>query len=189
MLAAGYEKVYQTGPCFRREECGKRHRLEFTMLEWYRVHGDWMDVLQDAEQLLALCARETTGKTLLSFRQTINENALAAASPTDPTAGYERDYCLRQAENGAVIVSPGISPGEKNILRAVFEAGFPTIILQENGFAPLAKPGGKRFDACAQGRLLMLAPWEHHNRDIAIKRDQCLTLNQMAWAICNQQRP
>ncbi len=68
MLAAGYEKVYQTGPCFRREECGKRHRLEFTMLEWYRVHGNWMDVLQDAEQLLAQCARETTGKTLLSFR-------------------------------------------------------------------------------------------------------------------------
>lgn len=36
-------------------------------------------------------------KTLLSFRQTIIENALAAAaSPTDPTAGYERDYCLRR---------------------------------------------------------------------------------------------
>lgn len=70
MLAAGYEKIYQTGPCFRREECGSRHRLEFTMLEWYRVNGNWLDVLNDAEQLLALCAQETKGTTALSFRGT-----------------------------------------------------------------------------------------------------------------------
>lgn len=124
--------------------------------------------LLDAPQLIQVqCSREITPEQLAD----------------------RRDYCLRQAENGAVIVSPSISPGEKNIMRAVFEAGYPTIILQENGFAPLAKPGGKRFDACAQGRLLMLAPWEHHNRDITISRSQCLTLNQMAWAICNQPRP
>ena len=60
------------------------------------------------------------------------------------------------------------------------------VILQENGFAPLAKPGGARFDACADGRLLLLAPWPHHNRNINITRDKALTLNQMAWAICSQ---
>lgn len=96
---------------------------------------------------------------------------------------------LLQAQNGAVLVSPSISPGEKAVMKAAFERGYPVIVLQENGFAPLAKPGGRRFDACAQGRLLMLAPWEHHNDRRVIKRGQCLDLNEMAKVIClkNQQ--
>ena len=93
-------------------------------------------------------------------------------------------HFLSQAQNGAVLVSPSISPGEKAIMKAAFEHGYPVIVLQENGFAPLAKPGGRRFDACAQGRLLILAPWEHHNDRRLIRRDQCLNLNEMASAIC-----
>lgn len=91
---------------------------------------------------------------------------------------------LSHAQNGAVLVSPSISPGEKAVMKAAFEHGFPVIVLQENGFAPLAKPGGRRFDACGQGRLLMLAPWEHHNDKREIKRSQCLDLNEMARVIC-----
>lgn len=98
----------------------------------------------------------------------------------------QRDQLLLQCENGAVLVSPRISNGEKTIMDAAFDLDYPTIILRENGFGQYAKPGGKYFDACAQGRLLLLAPWEHHNRDLAIQREQCLTLNQMAWAICNR---
>ena len=92
--------------------------------------------------------------------------------------------CLRAARQGAVLVSPAISQGEKAIMRAAFNKGLPLIYLQENGFTDLAKPGGKRMDACARGQLLILAPWEHHNERIAIKRGQCLQLNAMAKAIC-----
>ena len=95
------------------------------------------------------------------------------------------DECLRAASQGAVLVSPSISPGEKAVMRAAFDKGFPLIILQENGFSDLAKPGGKRMDACAEGRLLILAPWQHHNERIAIQRDQCLSLNEMARLICS----
>lgn len=101
------------------------------------------------------------------------------------------DLCqqfLSKAQNGAVLVSPSISKGEKEIMRAAFNQGLPVIILQENGFAPLAKPGGKRFDACAQGRLLMLSPWQHHNDRRAITRAQCLELNEMARVICLNDR-
>lgn len=91
---------------------------------------------------------------------------------------------LSHAQNGAVLVSPSISPGEKAVMKTAFEYGFPVIVLQENGFAPFAKPGGRRFDACARGRLLMLAPWEHHNDKRTIKRSQCLDLNEMARVIC-----
>ena len=65
-------------------------------------------------------------------------------------------------------------------MRAAFEEGLPLIYLQENGFTDLAKPGGKRMEACAKGQLLILAPWEHHNEKLALKRGQCLELNEMA---------
>jgi REP element-mobilizing transposase RayT len=92
--------------------------------------------------------------------------------------------CLQAARQGAVLVSPAISQGEKAIMRAAFEEGLPLIYLQENGFTDLAKPGGKRMEACASGQLLILAPWEHHNEKLTIKRNQCLQLNEMAKAIC-----
>ena len=95
---------------------------------------------------------------------------------------------LEQASRGAILVSPSISAGERAVMRAAFEHGYPTIVLVENGFAPLAKPGGKRFDACAQGRLLLLAPWEHHNERRRIKEYQCRNLNAMAAAICTATR-
>jgi len=68
LIAAGYGNIYQIGPCFRRDECGKRHLVEFTMLEWYRTGGIWLDVLQDTMQLLEAVARETLGTTKCRFR-------------------------------------------------------------------------------------------------------------------------
>ena len=94
--------------------------------------------------------------------------------------------CLRAGRQGAVLVSPAISKGEKAIMRAAFKEGLPLIYLQENGFTDLAKPGGKRMEACARGQLLILAPWEHHNEKMTIKRGQCLELNEMARIICEE---
>lgn len=93
--------------------------------------------------------------------------------------------CLKAARQGAVLVSPAISKGEKVIMRAAFDEGLPLIYLQENGFTDLAKPGGKRMEACARGQLLILAPWEHHNEKMTIRRGQFLELNEMARAICD----
>ena len=91
---------------------------------------------------------------------------------------------LAAAREGAVLVSPSISPGEKAVMRAAFDARLPLIVLVENGFTPLTKPRGEQFDACAAGRLLLLAPWEHHNDRRAITVQQCQQLNLMATALC-----
>lgn len=52
LLAAGFERIYQIGPCFRRGERGARHHPEYTMLEWYRARADYQDILRDAERLV-----------------------------------------------------------------------------------------------------------------------------------------
>ena len=107
---------------------------------------------------------------------------------TDQQIEEKTSECLAMGKQGAVLVSPCISKGEKQIMRAAFNQGIPLIILQENGFADLAKPGGKRMDACARGQLLLLAPWHHHNEHVTISRSQCLALNELAEMICQSVR-
>jgi lysyl-tRNA synthetase class 2 len=52
LLAAGYDRIFQIGPCFRKGERGNRHNPEYTMLEWYRANADYTDIMADVESLL-----------------------------------------------------------------------------------------------------------------------------------------
>jgi len=104
---------------------------------------------------------------------------------TDDAIAREVNNYMALASKGAILVSPAISKAEKAVMRAAFEAHLKTIVLLENGFSPLWKPGGKQFDACAQGRLLLVAPWPHHNQRTTISRNQCLMLNQLAATIAS----
>ena len=90
---------------------------------------------------------------------------------------------LTMASEGAILVSPCISPGEKEVMGTAFEAGYPMILLLENGFSPYQKPGGRQFEACSQGRLLLIAPWPHHDDYRKITRAQCNVLNALAKQI------
>ncbi len=67
MLAAGYEKIFQMGPCFRRGERGARHRPEYTMLEWYRAGVGYAEIMADAKGLVAHVAQSAIGRTSLNY--------------------------------------------------------------------------------------------------------------------------
>jgi len=60
LLAAGYENIYQIGPCFRRGERGDRHHPEYSMLEWYRTNADYNDILNDTKRLVTHLAECTS---------------------------------------------------------------------------------------------------------------------------------
>ena len=53
LLAAGMDRIYQIGPCFREGERGSRHSPEFTMLEWYRRNATYREIADDLTELLA----------------------------------------------------------------------------------------------------------------------------------------
>lgn len=109
---------------------------------------------------------------------------------TEEQIDNECKRILSMAAKGAILVSACISQGEKTIMKRAFAAGMSQIIILENGFTPRQKPSGQSFDACAAGRLLLIAPWEHHYEKRAITREQCLALNRLAFSICgtNQEK-
>lgn len=85
----------------------------------------------------------------------------ATGLPTEQTEWYknERKQQLAEAREGVVLVSPAISKGEKLVIDAAIEEGLPVIHLQKEPIDPYWKPERKRFEACARGALLVLAPW------------------------------
>jgi len=102
LLAAGCNRIYQIGPCFRAQERGRRHNPEFTMLEWYRAHAGYLDILTDCEGLLTHLAATVTGDTRLNYggetidlaapwpRLTVRE-AFRRHAGWDPVAAYDPD--------------------------------------------------------------------------------------------------
>lgn len=76
-----------------------------------------------------------------------------------------REECLTEAANGTVFISGAVSEGEKQICRAIREAGFPLIIILTEGFPEpdnphykYFKPQGVYFEACAAAKLLLVQP-------------------------------
>ena len=94
-----------------------------------------------------------------------------------------REEWLACGERGGVLVSAAISTKEKEILREAMNRGYRIVLLRENGFPRLYKPCGESFDACSEGLLLQISPWEYHMEKKTITREQCLELNEMAERI------
>lgn len=106
------------------------------------------------------------------------------APPARKTREFEikADAILAAASHGAVLVCPCISHGEKEIARRAFKDGFRVVTLSNKSFNPLYKPGGKLFDRCAEGNLLMLAPaaWKYVPGEKKITRMDACALNRIA---------
>ena len=62
------------------------------------------------------------------------------------------------------------------------------IALQNKGFSPLYKPGGKLFETCANGNLLMLAPvaWPYQVNEKPMTRFDATAMNRLAQWIAGE---
>jgi lysyl-tRNA synthetase class 2 len=67
LLAAGERRIFELARCFRNREAGVLHHPEFTMLEWYRAHGQYELLMDDCMAVMAAAA-QTAGTRQFSFR-------------------------------------------------------------------------------------------------------------------------
>ncbi len=118
-----------------------------------------------------------------------NEKGAALVDFETPTFKEKAAQFLEAVKKGAVLVSPCISHGEKEIIRRAFEAGGSVICLRNKGFGKLEKPMGKMFDLCTSGRLLLLAPknWPYTMSKKPISREDALVLNTLAQLLAGSE--
>ncbi|MBQ7531585.1 MAG: hypothetical protein IJT12_07740 [Paludibacteraceae bacterium] len=73
---------------------------------------------------------------------------------------YQRSAWLQAAEDGAVLITPGISKGEQQLVKDCMEQELPLIHLQSEPIGTNWHPEYKRYELCAAGKLLILSPWQ-----------------------------
>ena len=86
---------------------------------------------------------------------------------TDAQVQQRLKSVIAAAQNGAITYTASISKAEQFIARTLREQGFPLVVLLNDGFPKEGspreryfKPDGVYFEACSQGKLLLLEPTE-----------------------------
>ena len=104
LLAAGLGDCYELGRVFRDGEAGGRHNPEFTMLEWYRLGMDHVQLATETAELvrmaLALVGREASVESVTYRDLYLRELGI------DPMTAP--DDALRDALGDVVIDSRGL---------------------------------------------------------------------------------
>jgi len=53
LLAAGNEQLFQISRCFRKEEVGRLHQSEFSMVEWYHKGWSYLELMEECERFIS----------------------------------------------------------------------------------------------------------------------------------------
>lgn len=64
LLSEGFEKIFNISYCFRDEPNSPIHRSQFLMLEWYRVHVHYNQIMEDCENVIRFCVQELKTKNI-----------------------------------------------------------------------------------------------------------------------------
>jgi len=104
---------------------------------------------------------------------------------TELTLFWQREHerLIEAAEQGDVLVTPGISECEKRIKNECLQERYRLIHIQDKPIGQCWKPEKSRFEACAAGTLLILAPWQEDLKGDT-DYDRFHNLNALASTIC-----
>ena len=103
---------------------------------------------------------------------------------TEEERNRQQQELLSAARQGTVLISPFISTGERFVEETALQEYLPIVKLLPNGFSPYYKPQGHYFEACSEGRLLLLTPYPYSTQKVVLTRAVCNYLNVLAARLC-----
>ena len=62
------ERIFQIGPAFRAEEKGRKHREEFTILEYYAVNWNYRQLAEFTANMLHFACQKLFGKSVIDYQ-------------------------------------------------------------------------------------------------------------------------
>lgn len=130
ILAAGMDRIYQIGPCFREGECGDRHNPEFTMMEWYRRDATYLDIRHDLEGMMRV------------FRPEMEFSALSVRDAYRRFAGWDPWEGEWNQDRFDVDMANAIEPGIGDVGGGVFLCDYPP---QAASLSRVSTSGGVSF--------------------------------------------
>jgi elongation factor P--(R)-beta-lysine ligase len=135
LLAAGEEKIFYLGKCWRRGETGPLHAEEFSMLEWYRVGAPYQQVMDDCVALARMAARETGAEAFRWKDRTCDPFA-------EPQQITVREAMVQYAASPLAGEAPTKSAGGRTAGRAVASSDESAKVSRPPPPAPAPQGGG-----------------------------------------------
>ena len=92
LVVGGLERVYEIGRVFRNESVSFKHAPESTMLETYQAYADYLDVMEQIQDVVKHAALASIGTTEVTFRGTLPRPRQTVAPGDDvrPRQGGDR---------------------------------------------------------------------------------------------------
>ncbi|MCO6536542.1 elongation factor P--(R)-beta-lysine ligase [Gilliamella sp. ESL0232] len=147
LLAAGSGPIYQMCKCFRNhEEFSRYHNPEFTMLEWYRIQFDMMQMINEVDDLLQTildCEPAERISYQKAFQRHLNIDPLEADHATLVNAANQLDIGLNTDNYD-----------KDGLLQCLFTFGVEPHIGQDKPIAVFNFPA-------SQAALAVISPEDH----------------------------
>lgn len=125
---------------------------------------------------------EACGNIFL-LRQAEYEPVVIHRSWSAEELGAKQGQWRRCVRNGGILVSPFISPAEKEVMKSAIGAGGNVIVISSQELAERYKPTGGYFDLCSRGKLLILHPVGMEEGRLT--RESALGMNKVAEEVCD----
>ncbi len=153
LVAGGMDRVFEINRNFRNEGIDALHNPEFTMLEFYQAYGDYRDMMNLSEELLASLAEKVCGSKQIQY----GEHTLDFSKFERLT--MREAICRYWPESAGAAPSPKelAEPGKPREIATRYNewarrAGRETIALAAG--MPDGEITGALFDEIAQDRLI-----------------------------------
>jgi len=79
LLSAGYPRIFQICRCFRKQERGRMHLPEFTLLEWYTAGHTYLEMMTQCEKLIQFASAVAGQPDAIGYR----DRRILLSSPWD----------------------------------------------------------------------------------------------------------